>query len=137
MKNTVDSPLCICGGIETSEHFFFECNNYDAIRTTLFNAISSIGNIDLEMLLFGKSNLLYRDNEKIFLEVQNFMNESNTDFLIDHCATIFIHSKNNEVRFKGNRFIFMLYKNVLHEHSFTLSLQFPRLFPSSSCKHHS
>ena len=68
--------LCIintCGGIETSEHFFFECNNYDAIRTSLFNAISVFGNIDLEMLLFGKGNLLYRDNEKIFLEVQKFI----------------------------------------------------------------
>ena len=65
MKNTVDSPLYICGWIETSEQFFFECNNYDAIRTTLFNAISSFANINLEMLLllFGKSNLLYRDND--------------------------------------------------------------------------
>ena len=43
-----------------------ECNNYDAIRTSLFNAISVFGNIDLEMLLCGKGNLLYRDNEKIF-----------------------------------------------------------------------
>ena len=37
------------------------------IRTSLFNAISVFGNIDLEMLLFGKGNLLYCDNEKIFL----------------------------------------------------------------------
>ena len=73
LKNIVDSPLCTCGGIETSEHFLFECNNYDAIRTSLFNAISVFGNIDLEMLLFGKGNLLYRDNEKIFLEVQKFI----------------------------------------------------------------
>ena len=73
LKNIVDSPLRTCGGIETSEHFFFECNNYDAIRTSLFNAISVFGNIDLEMLLFGKGNLLYRDNEKIFLEVQKFI----------------------------------------------------------------
>ena len=73
MKKIVDSPLCICGGIETSGHFFFECNNYDAIRTTIFNAISSFGNIDLGMFLFDKSNLLYRDNEKIFLVVQNLI----------------------------------------------------------------
>ena len=33
----------ICGGIETIEHFFFECNNYDAIRTALCNVISSFG----------------------------------------------------------------------------------------------
>ena len=65
--------LCTCGGIETSEHFFFECNNYDAIRTSLFNAISVFGNIDLEMLLYGKGSLLYRDNEKNFLEVQKFI----------------------------------------------------------------
>ena len=62
LKNIVDSPLCTCGGIETSEHFFFECNNDDAIRTSLFNAVSLFGNIDLEMLLFGKGNLLYREN---------------------------------------------------------------------------
>ena len=73
LKNIVDSPLCTWGGNKTSEHFFFECNNYDAIRTSLFNAISVFGNIDLEMFLFGKSNLLYRDNEKIFLEVQKFI----------------------------------------------------------------
>ena len=70
MKNIVDSPLCISGGIERSEHYSFECNNYDGIRTNLCNAISSFGNNDLEMLLIGKSNLLYRDHENIFLEVQ-------------------------------------------------------------------
>ena len=74
MKNIVDSPSCICGGIERSENFFFKCNNNNAIRTTLFNAMSSFGNTDLEMLLFGKSNLLYGDNEKIFLEVQTSVN---------------------------------------------------------------
>ena len=73
LKNIVDSPLCTCGGNETSEHFFFECNNYDAVRTSLFNAISLFGNIELEMLLFENDNLLYRDNEKIFLEVQKFI----------------------------------------------------------------
>ena len=85
MKNIVDSPLCINRGIETSEHFFFECNNSDAIRTTLLNAKTLFGNIDLEMLLFTKSNLLYRDNEsKFFRRV--------TDFWVDLCAIIFIYS---------------------------------------------
>ena len=77
LKNIVDSLLCTCGGIETSEHFFVECNNYDAIRTSLFHAISVFGNIDLEMLLFGKGTLLYRDNKNFFLEVQNFIRLSN------------------------------------------------------------
>ena len=47
VKTIVDSPLCICGIIEMSEDFFFECNNYDSTRTRLFNALSSFGNIDL------------------------------------------------------------------------------------------
>ena len=69
LENIVDSPLCTCGGIESSEN----CDNYDAIRTSLFNAIPLFGNIDIEMLLFGKGNRLYRDNEKIFFEVQKFI----------------------------------------------------------------
>ena len=77
MKNIVDSPLCICCGIETSEHFFFECNNYSAISTILFKAKSSFENIDVEMLFFGKGKLLYRDNENIFLEIQILLTRVN------------------------------------------------------------
>ena len=45
-KSIVDSPLCACGEIETSEHFFLNCTN---IRNILFNSLSDIGNIDIDI----------------------------------------------------------------------------------------
>ena len=41
-KNITDSPLCSCGSIENSQHYFFHCRNYQAIRHELLNSISLI-----------------------------------------------------------------------------------------------
>ena len=63
-KSIVDSPLCACGEIETSKHFFLYCTNHVNIRNILFNSLSDIGNIDIDALLFGKDDLTYQENEK-------------------------------------------------------------------------
>ena len=86
MTNIVDSPLCIWGGIEMSEHFSSNVTIMMLIGLHyLINAILSFGNIDLEKFLFDESNPLHRDNEIIFLEVQILLGR------ITDCATIFIH----------------------------------------------
>ena len=46
-KNITDSPLCSCGSIENSQHYFFHCKNYQVIRHELLNSISLIQNPSL------------------------------------------------------------------------------------------
>ena len=52
-KNITDYPLCSCGSIENSQHYFFSCRNYQAIRHELLNSISLIQNPSLHLLLYG------------------------------------------------------------------------------------
>ena len=40
MRNITDSPLCRCGSIEDSQHFFFHCPYFQAPRYDLLNAVS-------------------------------------------------------------------------------------------------
>ena len=75
-KSIVHSPLCACGEIETSEHFFHNFSNHVNIRNILFNSLSNIGNIDIDALLFGKDDLTYQENERIFLEVHRYIKNS-------------------------------------------------------------
>jgi len=52
-----DTPLCMCGEIETVNHFLLECENYRVIRTQMFRKIRNL-NINLPMnvkLLLGGS----------------------------------------------------------------------------------
>ena len=39
-KNIVDSPLCACGSIEDTNHYLFNCVQYNDIRQQLINSIS-------------------------------------------------------------------------------------------------
>ena len=52
-KNIVDSPHCACGAVETTKHYFFECQRYDEIRTTMLNELANYCQPDLNIVLFG------------------------------------------------------------------------------------
>ena len=54
-KISEPDPLCICGGVETTEHFLLYCKNYERIRRKNFESLSL--NILTNLLFFGKRHL--------------------------------------------------------------------------------
>ena len=68
------NPLCSCGrDIETTEHFFLQCQNFSHLRLTLLNSISNI-DPDLKnrnskeltnLLLYGNSKFDSIVNNKV------------------------------------------------------------------------
>ena len=73
LKNITESPLCRCGDIENTYHFFSQCPHYRNSRTELFESVSQYKEISLDLLLFGDISLPYDTNEKIFGKVQKYI----------------------------------------------------------------
>ena len=72
-KNIVESPLCRCGEVESTHHYFFVCPFYTAIRQELTNSISSLCTPSLKILLFGNDQLSYIENVSIMDSVHKFI----------------------------------------------------------------
>ena len=49
-KNIVDSPHCACGAVETTKHYFFKCQRYNEIRTTMLNELANYCQPDLNIV---------------------------------------------------------------------------------------
>ena len=75
-KSIVESPLCRCGNIESTHHFFFNCPLYNNIRTTLFNSVSQFCTLTLQHFLHGEDSFSYEVNTNIFVAVQKFIIDS-------------------------------------------------------------
>ena len=60
--NITESPLCRCGSIEDTQHYFFHCRFYQGPRNTLLNACTTYQNPPLSLLLFGSSTLSLEAN---------------------------------------------------------------------------
>lgn len=73
LKNISETPLCSCGSIEDSQHYFFHCPNYQTQRTALINTISTIQTPSLNLLLYGNPNLSIAINNAIFERVHQFI----------------------------------------------------------------
>ena len=52
-KNITESPLCRCGSIEDTQHYFFLCRFYQGPRNTLLNACTTYQNPSLSLLLMA------------------------------------------------------------------------------------
>ena len=65
-KNITESPLCHCGSVEDSQHFFFHCITYHQQRIELLNTIAQYMNPSLHLLLYGDPSLSLEINIKIF-----------------------------------------------------------------------
>lgn len=74
-KNIVHSPLCLCGRIESTYHYLFECMRYADIRRQYLHSLPY--NITLDLLLFGSETLTLHENKGIFLAVHNYILKSN------------------------------------------------------------
>jgi len=72
-KNIVDSPSCVCGSIETSEHFLFHCPRYNISRQRYINSLHLPIQLNLDILLLGSNELTAHLNSEIFLTVQKFI----------------------------------------------------------------
>ena len=75
-KNISDTSQCICGSTETADHFLLECPLYHGQRRELFQVISLICPISVDVLLFGNSTVIYENNVKIFEAVHNYIKKS-------------------------------------------------------------
>jgi len=71
--HVINEPYCICGVIEDSFHYFFECPNFVDFRIDLFNAISAYSHVDLEIILQGSANLKEDQNKAIFDAVHLYL----------------------------------------------------------------
>ena len=52
-KNLIDSPLCSCGSIEDTYHFFLTCPLYLEHRFELYNQLFAFRPLTIQLLLFG------------------------------------------------------------------------------------
>ena len=76
LKYIVQSPFCICGSVESTFHYFFECPFYRELRTSLNKDISSVTRVTLHVILYGDEDLHQSDNEKIFAAVHTNISQS-------------------------------------------------------------
>ena len=75
-KNITDNPLCVCGSVESTKHYLFDCIRYQRIRANMINIASIYCTPSLNVLLSGDSHLDNYANERIFLAVQRFIDDS-------------------------------------------------------------
>ena len=77
LKSISDSPMCRCGSIENTQHFFFHCNLFRRQRIVLLNSVSNYCIPTLQVLLYGDLSLSDVTNERIFNHVHDFIIDSN------------------------------------------------------------
>ena len=75
-KNIVDSPLCVCGEVENTHHYLFDCTRYEDLRRELLNAVSYYCEPTVNSILFGNSALTSTQNQNIFIAVQDYLIKS-------------------------------------------------------------
>ena len=76
MKNITDSPMCQCGSIEKTHHFFFHCNFYQRQRTILLISFATYHTPTLNLLLNGDPSLSKAINEDSFEHVHEYILDS-------------------------------------------------------------
>ena len=75
-ENIVDSPHCACGAVETTKHYFFECQRYNEIRTIMLNELGNYCVPDLNTVLFGIPTSDFNTNHRIMITVQKYILDS-------------------------------------------------------------
>ena len=73
LKNIINDPLCECGAVEDTYHFFFTCNRFRNLRHVLLNTISTFCQPTLEVILYGSTGISIEENKQVFLAVQEFI----------------------------------------------------------------
>ena len=86
LKGITDSPMCSCGSIENSQHFFFHCPHYQQQCNVLLNAVSTFHIPTLGLLLDGEPSLPHDTNIIIFEHADQFILNSN--YTSNHAVVI-------------------------------------------------
>lgn len=77
--NLISSPLCTCGKVEDTYHYFFVCPKYVNARNEFLNKFLQFDKIhilDTHVLLWGVESLSAAENERLFSFVQTFIKHS-------------------------------------------------------------
>jgi hypothetical protein len=73
-----DDPYCSCNNneFENASHFFFSCPNYREQRLELFIQTREFHPLNINILLFGNTDLTYEQNSILFKAVQQFIKDT-------------------------------------------------------------
>ena len=76
-KNIIDSPLGVCGAVEDTSHFLYNCHRFHNLRQNyLFATVTPICQLTSNILLYGSEHLTNNETQQVFLAVQNFLIKS-------------------------------------------------------------
>ena len=76
----VDNPSFSCGSpLETAYHYFVDCPHYNNIRQHIIDAIQSIMQPSLNVVLYGHNDVSLNENKTIFDAVQRINSDSIPD----------------------------------------------------------
>ena len=76
LKNIPEAPLCLCGNVENTEHYFMHCRIYEAQRAELSQTVSQNSPFTLETLLFGNNTLPLNINILVVDAVQTYIKDT-------------------------------------------------------------
>ena len=72
-KNMSDTPLCACGLVENTYHYFFECARYSNIREQLIQSVNLYSTVSLPVLLYGDPSVPDTSNVNIVKAVHLYI----------------------------------------------------------------
>ena len=86
----IDNPLCSCGIIESSEHYFLDCPLFIHSRNILRNKLQSLNHdLNLDIILHGipQSNNINNSNKSIAFAVDEYLSSTHRFPLFGNNAT--------------------------------------------------
>ena len=75
-KRITDSPLCLCGIVENTDHYVMRCPLYCEQRAELNHKTSQYSSVTLQILLFGNPLLSLPTNTLIFEAVHKYISDT-------------------------------------------------------------
>ena len=77
LLHVTDSPACPCGfDTEDANHYLLHCPLYLVERQAMWQSVSNVINIDVNILLFGSKDLDFKTNQLIFAAVHMFIKDT-------------------------------------------------------------
>lgn len=71
-KNIVGNPFCICGQVESPEHYVLNCAQYDIQRRHMLDRLSN-ALVTVDKLIYGDSTHSDNVNSENFIVIQEFI----------------------------------------------------------------
>ena len=72
-KNIIDNPVCECGEIENTSHFFLHCNLFGQLMHALLDRVSTYCQPTVNVFLYGNTDLTDVENAELFSAVQDYI----------------------------------------------------------------